>query len=245
MGQSQQTRAHALSSRTPYHNKCYRHCFGCAYIYTKYSIYFHFVCSYECDKIRTCYLVRSFSKINLGTARDYCGMLHGIWCSKRSVSPAGAVLDLFWLTRIPYYLLVSCRHRPIDREGRRSQGRTGKHKKARALSCCAFVFRRGCTGETTITIPDCCAPPILAWSLVVTPLVSRVCDVWVPSVLCFLLWSTKKRSAALTVVGCLQAGSRLSPQIPSESNQCLRRLFWEIYPPSLHVFTVPLPNRSR
>ena len=28
-----------------------------------------------------------------------------------------------------------------------------------------------------------------------------------------------------TAVGCLQAGSRLSPQIPSESNQCLRRLF--------------------
>ena len=245
MGQSQQTRAHALSSRTPYHNKCYRHCFGCAYIYTKYSIYFHFVCSYECDKIRTCYLVRSFSKINLGTARDYCGMLHGIWCSKRSVSPAGAVLDLFWLTRIPYYLLVSYRHRPIDREGRRSQGRTGKHKKARALSCCAFVFRRGCTGETTITIPDCCAPPILAWSLVVTPLVSRVCDVWVPSVLCFLLWSTKKKEAlhcccCRVLKGWFKVIAPDSYRVRSMSTPFI----WEI-PYFLHVFTVPLPNRSR
>ena len=59
----------------------------------------------------------------------------------------------------------------------------------------------------------------------------------------FCLEIQKKRRC--TVVACLQAGSRLSPQIPSESNQCLRRLFREIYPPSLHVFTVPLPNRSR
>jgi len=39
---------------------------------------------------------------------------------------------------------------------------------------------------------------------------------------CFEVQKNKKRC---TVVGCLQAGSRLSPQIPSESNQCLRRLF--------------------
>ena len=65
-----------------------------------------------------------------------------------------------------------------------------------ALCCGVFVLWRGRTGET-ITIPDCCAPPILTWSLVVTSLFSRVCDVCVPSVLCFLLWSTKKRSAAL------------------------------------------------
>ena len=62
--------------------------------------------------------------------------------------------------------------------------------------CCAFVCWRGRTGET-ITIPDCCAPPILTWSLVVTSLLSRVCDVSVPSVLCFLLWSIKKKKAAL------------------------------------------------
>ena len=58
---------------------------------------------------------------------------------------------------------------------------------------------------------------------------------------CFEVQKNKKRC---TVVGCLQAGSRLSPQIPSESNQCLRRLF-EIYPVFSHVFTVPLLNRSR
>ena len=39
-------------------------------------------------------------------------------------------------------------------------------------------------------------------------------------VFCFEVQEKKKRC---TVVGCLQARSRLSPQIPSESNQCLRR----------------------
>ena len=111
--------------------------------------------------------------------------------------------------------------------------------------CCAFVLWRDCTGETTST-PDCCAPPILTWSLVVTSLFS--CNMYaifgsLPFfVFCFKVKKKKKRC---TVVGCLQAGSRLSPQLPSESNQCLRRLFWEIYPAFSHVFTVPLPNRSR
>ena len=36
-------------------------------------------------------------------------------------------------------------------------------------------------------------------------------------VFCFEVQRKKKRC---TVVGCLQAGSRLSPQLPSESNQC-------------------------
>ena len=65
--------------------------------------------------------------------------------------------------------------------------------------CCAFVLWRDCTGETTST-PDCCAPPILTWSLFVAPLFSRVCEVWVDSVLCFLLWSTKRKKRC-TVVG--------------------------------------------
>ena len=88
-------------------------------------------------------------------------------------------------------------------------------------------------------------PPILTWSLVVTSLFSRVCDVWVPSVLCFLLWSTKKKEAlhcccCRVLKGWFKVIAPDSYRVRSMSTPFI----WEI-PYFLHVFTVPLPNRSR
>ena len=115
------------------------------------------------------------------------------------------------------------------------------------LLLCRFVAVGSFFEETVLAKPSpflIVAPPLFSrglWLLLPYSHVYAMFGSLPFFVFCFQVQKKKKRC---TVVGCLQAGSRLSPQIPSESNQCLRRLF-EIYPVFSHVFTVPLPNRSR
>ena len=96
------------------------------------------------------------------------------------------------------------------------------------LLLCRFVAVGSFFEETVLAKPSpflIVAPPLFSRGLWLLLPYSHVYAMFgsIPSfVFCF---EVQKKKMRCTVVGCLQAGSRLSPQIPSESNQCLRRFF--------------------